>query len=147
MRKRRLDVVINLENKQSMIDKSSIRQPLCSASHKTFIVSALKRVDLVVPTPIYLRGKKKNKKQNIRRESNGKEREIYTLSRLCFKTSLSNFDALPILLIMWLVKSNTSRSLSPSKTAPKKPRAIKHISIPSACMKMDRIDPLTRFMP
>ena len=65
-----------------------------------------------------------------------------TLLRLCCKTWGSNLEEFPTKFIILAAKSSGSRSETPSNTAPIKPRPINHLSTPSACMNMDRIDPI-----
>jgi len=60
---------------------------------------------------------------------------------LWMKVSPSMVDELPILLIMWLQIYKIKGPLNPSPIAPMVPKIIRNQSSPSACMKMDLIDP------
>lgn len=60
---------------------------------------------------------------------------------LWMKVSTSMVDELPILLIMWLQIYKIKGALKPSPIAPMVPKIIRNQSSPSACMKMDLIDP------
>ena len=51
-------------------------------------------------------------------------------------------EKLPILFIILLVINNTRGVPMPSPMAPTNPKIMRNISWPSACIKMDRIEPL-----
>lgn len=76
----------------------------------------------------------------------GKSANFQTLFMLLVKTSTPVVEALPTLFINLLVTYSTKGVVKPSPTAPMNPKAIQNISTPSACMKMDRTDPLLFFL-
>ena len=66
---------------------------------------------------------------------------------LSTKESAAEVEELPILFIISLVTYKTTGMENPSPRAPRNPKAINHKSAASACMNMDRTEPLLFFLP